>query len=132
MLQQLLDRPPVEPAQPPAPAIAHGSYQCEAVTEVGPGLRPVVLARDTMKTTALALWWLQLRAERIAEQLPPECVGPVLAWLADEEEHRHISRTLALGQPYTLTLYGGYDEYRLTARVVATPAILPDPEAVAR
>ncbi|MFJ2193140.1 hypothetical protein ACIOJE_35225 [Kitasatospora sp. NPDC087861] len=115
---QLLPQPPAQPG--PAhlvPPVVDGPYECAATAQFGGRLTPALLDRTRARTSWLAVWWLQLRAQRLAEQLPTPLARPVLAWLTDDTEQDHVRRLLDLGQPYTLTVSGDGAEHRLTVKL---------------
>ncbi|MFE7194454.1 hypothetical protein [Kitasatospora sp. NPDC057541] len=112
----LLEQGPLMPT-----ADASVTFECVASARWGYHPSPTVLARRTMQAYPLALWWLRLRAEQLATQLPPRFAQAVRAWHADADEHRRVRHLLALGEPYALPIDGGDAEHLLTARPLQPP-----------
>ncbi|MGW2255111.1 hypothetical protein ACWCXH_33740 [Kitasatospora sp. NPDC001660] len=109
------------PPQLPVAAVVDGPFLCEADVEFGAGPTTMLVSRTTARTNSLALAWLQLRAGRLADCVAPAFRAPLDAWLDDADEHESIRRTLALGQPYTLTVDGGDAVHRISARLATRP-----------
>ena len=119
----LLARSAAAKPSPPPPA----TYVCEALALIGPAPTEVTLARRTADTEDVAVWWIRLRAEQLADQLSKPLARPVRAWLADQGEQLTARLVIRRGQPYTVRFYDGDAEYLLTVKAADRSALTLDP-----
>ncbi|MFJ5101056.1 hypothetical protein [Streptomyces sp. NPDC088554] len=72
----------------------------------------------------MAVAWLMLRAEHIADQLDAPAAVPVRGWMADGREHARAVARLGRGETYSYLVRDGSLVYLLTTApgvVVASP-----------
>lgn len=93
-------------------------YWCEASAYTTENGSFYPLGTHTATTPRLALRWLHIRTEHIAQQLDPPASHALRQWLCHCPEQERVLSLLRVGHPYTYAFQADGTHYSLSARPV--------------